>query len=461
MGGHVGRVAALLGTPLMPWQQAVADVALEVDERTGRLFYRVVVITTMRQVGKTTLLLPVWVQRCLQWPHQRVSWTMQTAKDAREKWEQEHVPQLEACRQVRAAILPGARGIRRANGSEHVRFRNGSMQTLMATSLASGHGKVLDLGIVDEAMAQSDDRLWQAMKPAMKTRNQDGMPGSQIWLVSTVGTPESEWFHGWVDAGRRAVEQGSCETDRVCFVEYSAPEDADPGDPDTWRAAIPALGFTITEDTIAEEYQQALLTPDGLSGFRRQALNQRTASRSDPPIPLVLWDACADPQASRPTSGLVWAVDVSPDQASASIAVAGRRLDGAAQVEVVDQRPGVGWVEERAGELRRRHGGRWRVDRRGPAASLGVVWAESVSGPDALAACAGLELAVREGRMRHTGQAELRVALDGAEKAAAGDGGWRWSRKNSGADISPLVAAGLALDGVLTAPVTDPLLAVW
>src|SRR5215207_2302173 len=56
-GGEVGRFAAALGTPLMPWQQHVADVAMEVDPDTGRLVYRRIVLTVPRQSGKTTLLL--------------------------------------------------------------------------------------------------------------------------------------------------------------------------------------------------------------------------------------------------------------------------------------------------------------------------------------------------------------------------------------------------------------------
>ena len=35
LGPRVAEVAAKLGTPLMPWQQYVADVALEVDPKTG------------------------------------------------------------------------------------------------------------------------------------------------------------------------------------------------------------------------------------------------------------------------------------------------------------------------------------------------------------------------------------------------------------------------------------------
>lgn len=461
-GGQVGQIADWLGQPFMPWQRDVADVALEIDEETGRLHYRTVVLTVMRQQGKTALTLPIWLQRAIRWPSQHIAWTMQSAKDAREKWVDEHVPLIANSRINN--LLAGSGGIRKQNGSEHIKFANGSIQTLMASNLASGHGKVIDLGIVDEAMAQPDDRLHQALRPAMKTRNRPGMPGTQLWIISTVGPAgESEWFHGWLEAGRAAVDAGTCADDRLCYIEYSAPEDADPGDPATWWGCMPALGITIEPETIEAEYREALLTPDGLAGFRRQALNQRTSQRSDPVIPLTLWDVCLATVEREPNAATTWAVDVSPNQASASIAVAWMRLDGIPQVQVVEHRTGVAWLAERVAELRSRWGGHWLLDPRGPSASQATVWPGTLlAAADARRACAGFEAAVREGLIGHYGQPELRVALEGAVKRSSEEGGWTWARRSTHVDISPLVAVSLALHGLTAkAPAGDPLLAVW
>jgi phage terminase large subunit-like protein len=56
LGGDVATIAEQLGTPFMPWQRLVADVAMEVDPATGLLAYREVDLTTPRQSGKTTLV---------------------------------------------------------------------------------------------------------------------------------------------------------------------------------------------------------------------------------------------------------------------------------------------------------------------------------------------------------------------------------------------------------------------
>src|SRR5690606_39326101 len=55
LGPRVAEVAAQLGTPLMPWQQYVVDVALELDPETGQLAYREVVLTVPRDRKSTRL----------------------------------------------------------------------------------------------------------------------------------------------------------------------------------------------------------------------------------------------------------------------------------------------------------------------------------------------------------------------------------------------------------------------
>jgi hypothetical protein len=64
------------------------------------------------------------------------------------------------------------------------------------------------------------------------------------------------------------------------------------------------------------------------------------------------------------------------------------------------------------------------------------------------AACGTFTDTVRQGGLVHLGQEELTVALDGAKSRPLGDGLWGWGRKIASADISPLVAATLALAGL-------------
>lgn len=417
----------------MPWQRMVADVALEVDPATGRLAYREVGLTVPRQSGKTTLLLAMMVHRALGFgQRQRIVYTAQTRNDARQKWEDGHVATLDA------SPFKGMYVVRRSNGSEAIKWRNGSLHGITATTEKSGHGETLDLGVIDEAFAQVDNRLEQAMKPAMITR-----PQPQLWVVSTAGTPDSSsYLWSKVEAGRRRAGVAGSS---VAYFEWSADEDADPADPATWWSCMPALGHTIGEDAVRADFESMLL-PE----FRRAYLNQWVAGKAEAPIPLALWEACAD-ASSAPEDPVTFAFDVTPDRAKAAIAVAGRRGDGRLHLEVVEHRPGTGWVVARLVELRERWGPKAVVaDFTGPAGSLRAdaeragLAVRAVTAGEHAQACGRLYDAVTAGHVRHRGQPELVDALDGATQRALGDGGWAWSRKSSAVDICPLVAVTLA-----------------
>lgn len=438
LGSAAAKIAVELGTPLMPWQQHVLDVALEVDEQTKRLAYREVVLTVPRQSGKTTLLLVLILLRALGAPHQTIVYTAQTRLDARKKWVDGWLPVLEASR-FGSLYRP-----RFANGQEGLLFKNGSVQSLVATTKKTGHGATLDLGILDEAFAHPDARLEQALRPAMITR-----PQPQLWVVSTAGTPQdSPYLLGKVEIGREAVQNGLRRG--LAYFEWSAPEDADPTDPETWYSCMPALGRTTSEEAVRSDFA----TMD-LSEFERAYLNRWKASLSAPVIPLATWRALVDPD-SKAAPPYVFAFDVTPERSSAAITVGSRRPDGLIHLETVEQGPGTSWVVPRLDRLVGKHGPAAVVcDAGGPAASL-VPECERIhltvtttSAREFAQACGMLFDAVTAGRLRHLDTPELAAAIDGAVKRPLGDA-WAWSRKSSGVDISPLVAATLSVWGVET-----------
>jgi phage terminase large subunit-like protein len=457
----------------MSWQQYVADVALEVDRDSGRLAYREIVLTVPRQSGKTALMLAVMVHRALGFgSRQRIVYTAQSRLHARKKWEDEHVVNLQQSR-FRSSF-----SVRKQIGQEAIRWKNGSLHGLDAPTEDAVHGDTLDLGAVDEAFAHEDDRVEQGMRPAMVTR-----PQPQLWIFSTAGTLKSVYLREKVDAGRLTVEAGLSSP--VAYFEWSAPTDADPGDPETWRSCMPALGETVREEAIRADY--ASWTARGkLPEFTRAYLNWWP---NDMPeewqvIPKAAWEVTRDPASQVDLSRRVaFAADTNRDHTWASIAVAGRRADGDLHVEVttdehgqLDHRRGTAWVVPRLRELQ---------DRYRPCA---VVLAPSspISSLIPEAEAAGLEIlkpSVAEiagacgafydatganpeqpASLRHLGQPELTTALAGALRRDLGDR-WLWTRKNIAVDLTPLVAVTLAAWGHATrAHVVDeaqPFLAAW
>lgn len=451
-GPDVAKIARGLGKPLMPWQQLVADTALEVDPETGRLAYREVRLTVPRQSGKTTLILAKNIHRMLRarafGGRQRLIYTAQTRKKAREKFVDDYIEELKHVRALR-----GRWREQLGYGSESIRWENGSIWGIESNTEKAGHGGTLDVGDIDEAFAQPDGRLEQALKPAMITR-----PQPQLWIVSTAGTESSIYLKGKVDSGRKLAEAGN--DTGVAYFEWSAEQGADPEDPATWWSCMPALGHTVTEDAVRADLQSMPTVAE----FCRAYLNwwmPRVAD--DQIIPPLEWLACADP-ASQIHGAKVWALDVAPNGSRTSIAVAGPRPDGRPHLELVESRPDSGWAVQRLVDLTRAHqtarlrvGEKWRtgllVDPTGPAGELVPKLRETgvdpylVSTRDMVAACGGLQMSVRERGVVHIGQQQLQAALDGASRRDVGDGGWAFARKRSDVDITPVVAAALALHG--------------
>jgi phage terminase large subunit-like protein len=302
-----------------------------------------------------------------------------------------------------------------------------------------------------------DDRVEQGMKPAMITR-----PQPQLWIFSTAGTSKSVYLREKVEAGRFHAEAGI--TSGVAYFEWSAPPDADPGDPATWYGCMPALGRTVREEAIRADFASMKLVE-----FRRAYLNQWPDEAPDEwqVIDEATWRALADP-GSQLGNLVAFAADVMPGREYGSIATAGRRADGNLHVEVVDHQRGTSWMVERLVEL----ADRWRpcalvVDGSGEAGSLiaplEAAGLEVVKPTlrEATQAC-GLfvEAAADSGKLRHLGQPDLSLALAGARKREISDA-WLWARKGLSVDISPLVAVTLALWGAQTAkPPPKPMLVV-
>ncbi len=450
-GPRVAEVAEAMARPFMPWQQYVMDTALEVDPATGLLVYDTVVLTLPRQQGKTCGIVCLLTWRCLAWARQVVTYAAQTRDHARIKLQDDHLPMI-----VDSPFDDRCEAIM-TNGFERIKWDNGSVWGIQATTKKSGHGPTLDMGVADEAWAQEDNRLDTAWTPAMMARS-----SSQFWIPSTVGEDaiKSPWFHAKTVAGREAVEAG--QRSGLAYFEWSAPPDADPADPATWWECMPALGYTVTENKIRSAYASM-----DIKDFKRGYLNQWADEVPSPSvIDMTKWEACADPRSRRGTH-LAMAVEVSIDRAYASVGVVSVRRDGRMHCEIIAHRAGTAWVVKYLTERAARHrpigvG----LDPGSPAGSLLPALARArfktyrptmdpVEAKGALltlptmrevaAASGDFYDAVEDDALRWLGpdqQAVLNRAVAGAKTRPLGDA-WAWGRKGA-ADISPLVAITIA-----------------
>jgi phage terminase large subunit-like protein len=254
LAAGIAATARILGFELMPWQTMVNQVATETSD--GRPVYRQVVIEVPRQQGKSVNLLSLMVSTALRRPGTQITYSAQTRLDAKHRLLDVWLPIIKRSK-LRSLVTP-----RRGSGSEALLFANGSMIGLLSGTEVSGHGDSVALGVVDEAWSQTDDRIEQALRPAMMTRR-DG----QLWIVSTAGKESSSYFRGKVQDGRARAELGV--TDTACYFGWSAADDADPAAESTWAACMPALAHTVDVATVRADFETMPL-PE----FRRAYLCQ-------------------------------------------------------------------------------------------------------------------------------------------------------------------------------------------
>jgi len=434
-GGRAAAVAELIGRPLHAHQRLIVDVAGELLP-DGTPAYSEVAVVMPRRGGKTVTVLARLLEQLRRGPTGRAFYTAQGAEEATKVLRDEWAPIIQQSPLKRVMRFRMARGD--AGMFVQIGGRQLARAEIFTPNASALHGRDADLVVVDEAWFFDENRgadIDAGIRPARWAR-----PDSQLWYVSAGGTEQSTWLHRIMDRGRAGAPG-------LAYFEWSADATApgyDPYDETLWAATHPGIGSTVTLATMRadaaamtrRDFERALLCV-----WDRAAGTQLLAG----------WESCIDPtaRAGRPA---VLAYDVHPDRDTASIAVA-----GAGAVELVDHRPGTGWLTARIAELADAYGISQVVrDPRGPAGAtplgdgLAVV---DVSGPELSQACAWLVDAIRAGSLRIRPRPELSLAFAGAQSVNRGDGQAIWVRRTADANLSPLYAVNLASWAADTLPV--------
>ena len=344
------------------------------------------------------------------------------------------------------------------NGREAIELKNGCRIRFRSRSKAAGRGFSGELLVLDEAMFLPEFAMG-ALKPTQSAR-----ANPQTWYVGSAVDQEVH-DHGVVLA--RVRERGlSGEARRLAYHEWSAAFEGGPSEADQelladrgmWQQANPGVPFRISPEAIESELDT--LAPRTFA-VERLGIGDwpRTDGVEETVIAVADWVALRDAR-SKPEGAVCVAFDVSPGRSTA-IAAAGWRDDGLLHVEVTDHAKGTGWLPGRLAELVARHDVTVVCcDGYGPSASMlaacddaGVKVKTTTAGQMA-EACGRLEDLVEQRKVRHLGSDELLNAIRGARSRPLGDR-WAWARRSSSVDISPLVAATLALSAAADAPVRD------
>jgi hypothetical protein len=298
--------AEMMGLTLMPWQELVGRYATAItSKREGRWRYPEVCFVVARQNGKTSLLLPLVVQRLL--AGHKIVHTAQNRTMPRETF-------LEVA--AWAAERDDVLDVRQANGQETIRMANGGRYTLVAPR-PGVRGHTMDTIILDEVREQQNFELMQAIKPTITaSRN------PQIIYLSNAGDVSSVVLN---DLKRR-----SDTDDDLAYIEWSASPDRAIDDLVGWREANPALGITIQIETLRSLFRSSKPTAFETEHLCRwvRTMRPRIVSESQ-------WDQSRSEDLTTPVRPYM-AVSVAPDAKRASVVLSWQQDDGTFALDIVE-----------------------------------------------------------------------------------------------------------------------------
>ena len=443
-----------MGVGFDSWQHGVGQLALG-KRKDGKYAATVggVVLSIPRQVGKTFLVGMIVIALCVLNPGMTVLWTAHRTKTATKAF-----GSFQGMVR-RKKVWPHVAAIRTANGEQEIRFRNGSVIMFGAREQGFGRGfDEVDVEVFDEAQILTEKALEDMVAATNQSRQEAGA------LLFFIGTPPRPVDPGEEFTNRR-TKALSGKSDDMVYVEFSADDAADLDDRGQWAKANPSFPDRTPIESMLR--MRANLTDD--DSFRREALGIWDAKGAVGVIPAPSWAAQHDAK-SVPVDDFALGVEVGPDMAWASVALAGSRDDGGRHIELDDDQHtrgrGVAWLEPHLDALVSSNPQIRAVvaDIAGPIKPLlversGRFWLRRPDGSRGVeitplkvselgVGCADLLSGIVVGDIWHIDQPQLNAAALSATKRALGDTGmWVWHRRGSDSDITPIQASTYALIG--------------
>lgn len=344
--GSDGKGASMLmqayGLDLDEWQRLVLDCWLSTDE-SGEYIITSAGLSVPRQNGKNCIVearefygLVVNGERILHTAHQ-----VRTAKKAFRRlagmFEDKRHPE----------IVKAVKKIRYGIGEESIELNNGGLIEFTARSRQAARGyDGISLVVYDEAQELTDEQAEAIM--AVLSASATGTR-QLIYL----GTPPyigctGEVFRRFREACIMAA--GKSEVNHNSWHEWSVAaeglQEIDLEDKQLWYDANPALGYRLTEEFTAEEFNT--LSGDGFARERLGWWAKPTKSDAEPIIDVKLWDSCRSEEL-KPEGKIAYGVKFTPDGSEVVLAGAVIPKDGKARISLINIAPtgvGISWLAD-------------------------------------------------------------------------------------------------------------------
>lgn len=434
-------VAAARKKRLIPWQTEAIAGATEIDPDTGSFWYSRIVITTQRQVGKTTIDSTLAVQNALMGPNRRAWYTADNGTKAREVFK-EFLDDFEESPLGRLG-----KQFLRGNGAELLTLFNGSQYRPFVPNADSLHGKQADRLTLDEVWTYSKQQgqaIIQAADAPMSTRLGTTGHEPQLVIMSTEGTLESEWYNPILDELRDPATRDP----RTFVVDFGIRPDDDPEDLPLVASRHPGYGHLWTLDSLRKRHAQY---QGDTSGFARAYGNRRQGA-VDRVIPAHAWANARTAEQIPEGVPVAIAAAVGVDDVDAAITMTGYHPELGKITEIVEggHRDGSAWALLRLKEIQANAGYAVpiAIDERGPSSHLhdqarraGLKLIEGTNATAYTSACSAVLGGLDTGEWRFRSHDALEAAAELAARRWVQDGAWVWGRRASSGSIASLEAA--------------------
>lgn len=432
----------IVKTPLLPWQEFILKDMLTVDKK-GLWIRKTNLLLIARQNGKTHLARMLILAHLVKW---NTNVLMMSSNRSMA---------LDTFRQVAMLLenndhLKGfVKQIRYANGTESIEMLSGARLDVVAATRDGSRGRSVNGLLFIDEVREINEEAFRAATPTTRAH-----PNSHTLLTSNAGDAFSTVLN---DLRERAL---SYPPKTFGFYEYSAPQYCKINDKEAWAMANPSMGYTITAEAIEES-----IATSPIETTRTETLCQWIDSLQSP-WPHGVLEATSDSDLiMNPGALTIFGFDVSPSRRNASL-VAGQILpDGRIGFGIIDQ-----WESQVAvDDLKIAAAIKGYADIYKPRLvcydkyttqsisdrlSNAGVMVEDVSGQKFYQACGDLLDGLVNGRVVHSGQAELIAQFNNCA-AKVNDTAWRIVKRKSAGDVSAPIAVAMVVSK-LSQPMSKP-----
>lgn len=281
--------------PLLEWQKYFLNEALKVD-KDNQFYYRQILGVVARQNGKTHLLRMRILAGLYLFDEQLQVATAQNRDLSLETF-RKVVEVIENYDWLRKKV----KHITRANGREELQLKNGCRYKIIAPNSSGARGLSADVTYIDEVRQHKSFDAYSALQFTTQTRR-----NSQSYYLSNAGDHSSVVLNA---LRQRALDKIENNTDEpLMFMEWSAAPNRKLNDIEGWQEANPALGRTITYESI----KAGLTAPPEI--FQTEVLSQWVETMNSA-FPQGLFNSLIQPNLTLKPDRPTWlGLEISPER---------------------------------------------------------------------------------------------------------------------------------------------------